>query len=71
MNNLKQKLLSLGIFIDNEYLDSYCFLIENNRNTSKISGVTERHHIIQRAYFKDKGVPIDNSKENIVNISHF
>ena len=38
MENLKQKLLSLDIFIDNEYLDFYCTLIFNNLNNIKEKG---------------------------------
>lgn len=35
MQELKEKLLGLGVFEDNEYLDFYCNLIENNRNTKR------------------------------------
>ena len=34
MENLKEKLLSLGVFLDNEYLDFYCTLIVNNKSTA-------------------------------------
>ena len=61
---LKQKFLSLGIFLDNEYLDFYCSLITNNLQTKFQKNITEKHHIIQRAYYKNLGIAIDNSKEN-------
>ena len=70
MNNLKEKLLSLVIFIDNKYLDFYCKLVEENIDTKKVSGLTERHHIIQRAYYKLNNLPIDNTAENLVNLTH-
>ena len=47
----KQKLLDLAIFIDNEYLDKYIYLI-NNYNKQYTKFETQRHHIIPRAYFK-------------------
>ena len=46
MQNLKEKLLSLGIVEDNEYLDFYCTLIENNRDTKREKYKTQKHHII-------------------------
>ena len=71
MKNLKEKLLSLGVFLDNEYLDFYCTLIINNKSTKFAKRVTEKHHIIQRSYYKLKGLEIDNSDENMVYLSHF
>ena len=54
MKNLKEKLLSLDVFLDNEYLDFYCTLIENNKNTKKEKFKTERHHFIPVDYYKIK-----------------
>lgn len=71
MKNLKEKLLSLGVFLDNEYLDFYCTLILKNKNTKFTKRVTEKHHIIQRSYYKLTGLEIDNSAENMVYLSHF
>ena len=71
MKNLKEKLLSLGVFLDNEYLDFYCTLILKNKNTKFTKRVTEKHHIIQRSYYKLNGLEIDNSAENMVYLSHF
>ena len=50
--NLKQKLLSLGIFQNNEYLNKYIDLIVINENTAKEKNKTQRYHIIPRQYFK-------------------
>lgn len=66
MQNLKEKLLALGIFEDNEYLDKYVELIESNRDTKKEKFKTDRHHIIPKAYFKYKNIELDNSKDNFV-----
>lgn len=69
--NLKQKLLGLdALFIDNAYLDLYCSLIEERGQQSSIKGLTEKHHIIQRAYFKQNDLKIDNTKENIAILTH-
>ena len=68
MKKLKEKLLALGIFEDNEYLDKYCELIENNKNTKREKFKTQQHHIIPRSYYKHNNLEIDNSKENLVNL---
>lgn len=46
---LKEALLSTNLFIDNNYLDEYIELVSSY---SKIEGYTERHHVIQVAYYK-------------------
>ncbi len=46
MEELKKKLLDTGYFENNIWLDKYCQLITENRNTPKESGVTESHHIL-------------------------
>ena len=71
MNELKSKLIDLGCFIDNEFLDLYCSIIENNRATASQKHVTESHHILQRAYFKLNNLEVDDSADNRVNLSHF
>ena len=35
-DQLKEKLIFIGLCIDNEYLDKYCELIELNKNISNI-----------------------------------
>ena len=65
---LKEKLLNIGLCIDNEYLDKYCELIEANRNTKKEKFKTQRHHIIPKHYYTLNGLKVDNSKENFVNL---
>lgn len=68
MNSIKDKLLSTNYFIDNEYLDKYVSLMLDNRSTIKQKGKTERHHILQRSYFKEIGQDCDNSKDNLINL---
>lgn len=59
----KEKLLATNCFIDNEYLDAYLKLID-----SSTTG-TEVHHILPRSYFKDLGISVDNSEQNLVRLS--
>ena len=67
---LKEKLLDLDLYLNNEYLDKYCELIEKNITTQQIKRVTEKHHIIQRQWYKIHDLPVNNDKKNIVNLSH-
>jgi len=64
-----EKLKKLNIFIDNEYLSLYINLITNNLQTKKEKFKTQQHHIIPRCYFKLNKLKIDNSKDNLVNLS--
>ena len=66
-NVLKQKLLNTGLFLDNEYLDEYINLVLSNNITI---GYTEKHHILQRNYFKKSGLPLDNSQDNLITLSY-
>ena len=66
-NVLKQKLLNTGLFLDNEYLDEYINLVLSSNITV---GYTEKHHILQRNYFKKSGLPLDNSPDNLITLSY-
>lgn len=69
---IKEKLLEYSqYFIDNEYLDLYCSLILDNLTTEYQKGKTEKHHIVQRKLYSLLNIKINNSKENLVNLSHF
>lgn len=70
MQQLKEKLLNLGIVEDNEYLDKYCQLIIDNKNRIREKYKCQRHHIIPRCYYKYNGFDINNSKDNIVILLH-
>lgn len=66
--NLKEKLLQLNVFEDNEYLDLYVSLIQSNIYTEKQKFKTQRHHIIPRCFYRLHNMDIDNSPKNIVNL---
>lgn len=68
MHNVKETLLSKEGFILNEYLDLYCFLIERNTRTPQRNRITNKHHIIPKAWFKLNNKEIDNSISNLVNL---
>lgn len=68
-SELKEKLLSLDIFIDDKYLDEYINLIIQNLSTSKIEYQTQKHHIIPKSYYIHNKLPIDNSQTNTVFLS--
>lgn len=68
MDQLKNKLLELGVFEDNGYLDCYCNLILSNKELSRIPFATNEHHIVPRSYFEHEKIPIDNSPENLVHL---
>lgn len=67
---LKNKMLSISNneFIDNDYLDLYCKLILNNLSTLPKRYITNKHHIIPKCLYKNLGLEIDNSIENLVNL---
>lgn len=65
---LKKKLLELNIVEDNTYLDRYIKLILDNKETKNCRFKTQKHHIIPKAYYKYNKLPVDNSKDNIVNL---
>lgn len=68
--NIKDRLLNIGIFEDNKYLEKYCDLILNNRNSGREVHITQRHHIIPKYYYNHNNLEIDNTKENIVNLTY-
>ena len=66
---LTDKLAVLDGFINNEYLQKYCLLIERNRHTKNFKG-TNKHHIIPKCWFKLHGEEIDNTTNNLVTLSY-
>lgn len=68
INKLKEKIINLGLCVDNEYLDKYCELIIKNKNTQYLKGKTHNHHIIPVFYFKINKLKIDNSPNNLVTL---
>lgn len=70
-DQLKEKLLALACFEDNEYFKKYVELCVSNANTKKAKYITNIHHIIPRKYFKFNKLEIDNSPENLVNLHYY
>ena len=68
MQKIKEQLLATGAFLDNEAFSNYCQLVASNRDTKPVKGKTQKHHILPRAWFKLYNKPIDNSKDNLVNL---
>ena len=67
---LRDKLLQTGYFLDNIYLQFYVQLICSNLLTHREKGVTQSHHIIPQVYFQLHHLPVDNSGENIINLKY-
>lgn len=66
---LKQKLLDLKIFENNEYFNKYVEIVFENKDRKrkkKDKPFFDKHHIIPKYYFKDNNLEVDNSKENLV-----
>lgn len=66
----KEKLLLTGIFEDNNYLDLYINLINDNMSLQYIEGKTQLHHIIPKYYFYDNDLQVDNTNDNVVNLMY-
>ena len=60
----KEDLLKTGYFKNNNFLDKYLYLFNE-----PVLENFEKHHIIPRAFFKIKKIEVDNSKNNLKNIS--
>lgn len=70
IKNLLNVLLTSDTVIDNEYFNNYCKLIESNMTTKKEKYVTNVHHIVPRSYYKTNNMVVDDSKDNLVNLSY-
>lgn len=66
--NIKQNLLNTKLFIDNQYLDNYCEIIENNEYTKKQKFKTQVHHIIPRCICLKLNIDSMNDKDNLINL---
>lgn len=69
-DSLKDELLSLEVFCDNEYLENYINLILTNKSDLKESETLQTHHIIPRSFYKLTLQEENNSKINKVNLSY-
>lgn len=70
MINLKESLLCHAGFIENEFLEKYCRIIERNTRTSRVARITNSHHIIPKSWFKINKLPVDNNLTNLVNLEY-
>lgn len=68
--DMKQKLLAINLVVDNEFLDAYCSLCTDNKETAAQKFKTQRHHIVPKYYFNKNKLQIDNSSENLVNLHY-
>ena len=68
---LKVKLVALGCFKANKYLDEYVQLCITKLQMAKAKFKTNAHHIIPRKYYKVNNLPLDNSSQNLVNLSYY
>ena len=64
---IRQKLLDTGFIESNESFEKYIAIVSNPDK----EGYVERHHILPASYFRIKGIPIDNTKENFVTLSAY
>lgn len=68
--NLKEKLLALNIFEDNQYLDKYVNLINLNEGRARETYLTQQHHIVPKCYFNLVNEEVDSTPDNLVNLLH-
>ena len=67
MNELKKKLLGLGVIINNEYLDLYCLLVEQNLTRKREKYKTQLHHVIPCALYTSRAAA--NADESNIKIN--
>lgn len=65
---LKNELLELNIFEENQYFDLYVKLIEKNKYREKDRYKTQSHHIIPKYYFKHLNIKVNDLQSNKVNL---
>lgn len=68
---LKQKLLETSLIEDNMFLDQYIKLVNDNRQIEKEKYKHQKHHVIPQAYYRMKNLPVDNSRSNVVYLTHY
>jgi hypothetical protein len=68
MQDLKQRLLATDQFSDCDALDSYVRLIGSHLDDPKVTGKTDKHHILPESLFESRGLPENNTKNSIVNL---
>ena len=66
--NIKEKLTNTNLFIENEYLEKYLELIENNKSTKRQRFKTQKHHIVPRSICLLYNFDFIDDSCNIVNL---
>lgn len=70
MQNLELRFIQTGDFAAGEALTKYCNLIRANLNsTAESNTVTQKHHIMPRAWYKVHNKKVDNTASNLVRLS--
>ena len=67
-SELKERLLSIDLVEDNEFLEKYLVIIINNQFTKHEKFKTQKHHIIPRYYYKYLNEQLDDSPANTVEL---
>lgn len=66
--DIKEKLLKTTLFLDNQYLNKYCELIELNYRTKRQKFKTQKHHILPVIAFRLYNLDEENTSDNLVNL---
>ena len=66
-NTIRQTLLNTGEFFVNDYFEHYLDLVCREDQPTTRKGC-QKHHILQRAYFKMINQSLDNKKANLINL---
>lgn len=67
---MKEKLLGLGVFVDNEYLDLYCSIIKDNLKSKRIKYQTQAHHVIPCCLYDSRELATKDPKNFIVHLQY-
>ena len=70
VHEVRSHVLQFDYFVENEWLDKYISIIAANAGTERVPKVTQRHHIVPVSCFKHRGIDVDNSDRNTVNLSY-
>lgn len=65
---IREKMLSTGLFEENDFFNKYCDLIERNETTKKQRCKTQRHHIIPVVAYEVLNMDGVNDAGNLINL---
>lgn len=66
-DTIRQTLLNTGEFLVNDYFEQYLDLVSQEDQPRTRKGC-QKHHILQRFYFKMVDQPVNSKKENLINL---